>query len=146
MLIDVSFNQKEGLKLIQEVNSIIPYRFTPMLCLAIAWAYNEDTERSIIILKECIERFEENSYICYVYCAYLRVQQISKYTINSNPIMLDFLNNKVSSNSNHEEKTKGKEVFTDRQVEEIDALMSKSIRKLLARYVNPNSEIDLSMN
>ena len=90
MLLEVGFSQKEGLKLIQEVNAVIPYKVIPMLCLSIGFAYNQDIDRALLVMKDCCQRFLQQAYMCYIFLAHLRVQELLQRADDDKPILPDF--------------------------------------------------------
>lgn len=146
LLMDVGFSQKDGLKLIQEVNAAIPYRFVPMVCLGIAFSYLQDLERAVIVIKECCQRFQESVYICYIILAHLKVQEMMKKFNEDNIIPLEFPDD-LDFNLKEMDSNKDKEqvlVITDGQLLEIETLMKKALKRLTIQYNLVSAEIDSS--
>ena len=90
LLLDVGFKEREGLKLLQEVNAAVPHKPIPMLCLALAFGYCQDAERALLVLKECLQRFADHAHLCYIFLAYFRVQEILQKSTEDRPIVPEF--------------------------------------------------------
>lgn len=134
LLLDINFKEREGLKLIQEVNSEVPYKAIPMMCLAIAFAYSQEPEKALLTLKDCLQRFKEHSHMCYVFMAYLRVQEILLKASEEKPIEPQLMKGELELKEPDESELQKRPLFSESMVHEIELLFKKAISRLLSGF------------
>ena len=144
MLLDVGFKEREGLALLQEVNSAVPYQPAPMLGLALAFAYTQDIERAIIVMKDCAQRFRHVSPLCYVFLAHFRAQEIIQRDAEDDPLIPEFHVHALDLKDPDHKDMEVIPVFKEKQVWEIELLMNKAAVKLLHQHGLTASEQGIS--
>lgn len=146
MLLDVGFKEREGLALLQEVNSAVPYQPGPTLSLALAFAYTQDIERAIMVTKDCAQRFRHLSPLCYVFLAHFRAQEIIQTDADADALVPEFHIQALDLKDADHKDMQLIPVFKDKQVWEIELLMSKATTKLLQQHGLTGSEQGVSMD
>lgn len=130
--------------MIQEVNADVPNRMIPMLALALAFSYCRDIDRALVVLKDSIQRFHNISYICYVFLAHLRAQEVLQKQAEENPLLLEFKSQGLQLNDPDSRDMESIPLFQESQIWEIELIMKKAVTKLLSDYNIPSEEQGLS--
>lgn len=144
MLLDITFKEKEGLKLIQEVNAVVPNRMIPMLALSLAFSYCRDIDRALLVIKDCIQKFHNITYLCYVFLAHLRAQEILQKHAEENPLFLEFISQGLHLADPDTRDMEAIPLFQENQIWEIELIMKKAVTYLLATYKVHSEEHGLS--
>lgn len=144
LLLDVSFKDREGLKLLQEVSAEVPYKSVPMLCLALGFSYCQEPSKALLVMQECMQRFKEHSHLCYIFIAYFRVQEILLLDAEEKPLVPEFAEDGLELKESDEKDLRIAPLFTENHVIEVDLLFKKSISKLLLAYDLKSNEHEVS--
>ena len=134
LLLDVNFKERDGLKLLQEVNATVPHKALPMFCLALGFAYCQDVEKAMLVMKECVQRFSNHGHICYVFLAYLRVQEILQKSSEEKPLQPEFKQEGLELKDPDENDMEIAPLFSEAHVWEVELLFKKAIAKLLTSF------------
>lgn len=84
---------KEGLYQIEKVNEIHPFKFKPMVLLALAYAKNSEFEKAVLVAKQCCERYGKLP-LSIIVLYYIKISRKLKEVIQK-----DFLNYDIFTNT-----------------------------------------------
>lgn len=144
LLLDVNFKEREGLKLLQEVNAAVPNKAFPMFCLALGFVYCQEVSKALLVMKECVQRFSNHSHLCYIFLAYLRVQEILQNSAEEKPLVPVFKQEDLELKDPDENDMEIAPLFSEAHIWEVELLFKKAIDKLLSSYNLKLNVLDVS--